>query len=385
LKIPKILQVLYSPSKVFKELAEKPSYKGVILILILFIILNTLAVYTLSTKQYVQRVKPDSFTEGIDIWTENATLWNSNGNCTESNDKIYGECSINCTVINESRLYMQVTLPTAIDCSARQFNKTSFSLKILNSGNSDINISLILFSENTGNFTRNLKDKIKEIEKWNEWNNITVLLGEKEENKWVSKGNSSWHAINGVGLLIDFSEKINATLLLDALVFQGQFESQANFFTYNIILNGAYYFMLYVVLFWIILGGLLYILMRYSDSKLALKHYLVVSGYSLTSFLVQGILWTLLFVYFLPRINFRFDPPTGTYVPVNVSMATELIFNFLSYSQFVFLAWGIAISTFAVRVLGNLTTGKSAMISLASYLMTFFLASYLTPFLLALL
>jgi len=278
--------VLYSPSKVFKELAEKPSYRGVILILILFITLNTLAVYTLSTKQYVQKVKPDSFTEGIDIWTENATLWNSNGNCTESNDKIYGKYSINCTVINESRLYMRVTLPTAIDCSARQFNKTSFSLKILNSGNSDINISLILFSENTGNFTRNLKDKIKEIEKWNEWNNITVLLGEKEENKWVSKGNPSWHAINGVGLLIDFSEKINATLLLDALVFQGQFESQAKYFTYNIILNGAYYFMLYVVLFWIILGGLLYILMRYSDSKLALKHYLVVSGYSLTSFLV---------------------------------------------------------------------------------------------------
>ena len=384
MNVPKILRVLYSPSKVFEELAEKPSYKGVILILILFIILNTLAVYTLSTKQYVQKVKPDSFTEGIDIWTENATLWKSNGNCTESNDKIYGECSINCTVINESRLYMQVTLPTAIDCSARQFNKTSFSLKILNSGNSDINISLILFSENTGNFTRNLKDKIKEIEKWNEWNNITVLLGEKEENKWVSKGNSSWHAINGVGLLIDFSEKINATLLLDALVFQGQFESQVNYFTYNIILNGAYYFMLYVVLFWIILGGLFYILMRYSDSKLALKHYLVVSGYSLTSFLVQGILWTLLFVYFLPRINFRLDPPTGTYVPVNVSMATELIFNFLSYSQFVFLAWGIAISTFAVRVLGNLTTGKSAMISLASYLMAFFLASYLTKFLLVL-
>ena len=374
--------MLYSPSKVFKELAEKPSYKGVILILILFIILNTLAVYALSTKQYVQRVKPDSFTEGIDIWTENATLWSSNGNCTESDDKIYGKCSINCTVINESRLYMQVTLPTAIDCSARQFNKTSFSLKILNSGKNDINISLILFSENTGNFTRNLKDKIKEIEKWNEWNNITVLLGEKEEDKWVSRGSSSWHAINGVGLLIDFSEKINATLLLDALVFQGQFESQANYFTYNItILNVAYYFMLYIVLFWIILGGLLYILMRYSGNKLALKHYLVVSGYSLTSFLVQGILWTILLVSFLPQINFRLDPPTGMYIPVNISMAMELIFNFLSYSQFVFLAWGIAISTFAVRVLGNLTTGKSAMISLASYLMTFLLASYLTQLL----
>ena len=61
MKIPKILRVLYSPSKVFEELAEKPSYKGVILILILFIASNILAVYTVYSKQYVQRTKPDFF------------------------------------------------------------------------------------------------------------------------------------------------------------------------------------------------------------------------------------------------------------------------------------------------------------------------------------
>ena len=123
MNVPKILQVLYSPSKVFEELAEKPSYKGVILILILFIASNILAVYTVYSKQYVQKTKPDFFENENDIWTENATLWSSaNGECIESDDKVYGEHSIACTITNKSELSMQITLPETINCSAHEFN-----------------------------------------------------------------------------------------------------------------------------------------------------------------------------------------------------------------------------------------------------------------------
>ena len=378
LRIPKILRTLYSPSKVFKELAENPSYRGVVLILILFIASNTFAVYALYTKRYIQKVKPNLFVGESDIWTENATLWNSTGSCTESNDSVYGEYSINCTVTNESELYMRVILPETINCSAHEFNKTSFSLKLLNSSDNPANMSLILFSENNGHFIRSLDKEIKEIEKWDNWNNITVPLGEKED-EWIRKGNASWHTINSVELLIKFSKKVNATLLLDALFFQGQYESQVNYFAYYVILYGMHYFVLFIV-FWVVFGGLLYILTKYAGSNLTWKHTLMISSYSLTSLFVQGIFWAILFLFFLPQINFQIDAPRGIYVPKEIPAAAELIFNLLSYSQFAFLAWGIVISTFAVRTLSDLTIGKSVMISLASYLTAFFLAGALSPF-----
>jgi len=361
LKIPKILQVLYSPSKVFEELAEKPSYKGVILILILFIASNILAVYTVYSKQYVQRTKPDFFENENDIWTENATLWSSaNGECIESDDKVYGEHSIACTITNKSELSMQITLPETINCSTHEFNLTSFSLK-LNCTENPINVSLVLSSENKAEFfTLDLTEKIKEIGKWN---NITVPLGEGATES------SDWHRVNGVKITVKFPENVNATLLLDALFFRGQYEPLLNYFT---VIAGQYsmlYFMSFVLL-WIIFGGLLYILSKYAGSELAWKHDLIISGYSLAPLFVQGIFFAILFS-FLPRINI----PLGT-VTDTVESGT-LIFNLASYSQFLFLAWGIIISTFAVRTLNNFTTGKSAAISSTAYLIAFLLARFL--------
>jgi len=364
LRIPKILKVLYSPTDVFKELAEEPSYKGVILILILFISSNILAVYTLYTKQYIQKVKPDLFTGEGDVWTENATFWDSTtGYCTESNDKIYGEYSIACTIVNKSELSMQITLPETIDCSARKFNLTSFSLK-LNSTENPVNISLVLFSGNTGHFIRDLKEEFEEIGKWN---NITVSLGEKAEEKWA--GNASWHTINGMNVVVKFTERVNATLLLDALFFRGQYEPLLNYFVSFASQYGMVYFMSFVIL-WVIFGTLLYMLTKYSGSTLTWKHDLIISGYSLAPLFIQGIFWAVLFL-FLPQINI----PLGTVT--NTLTNGTLIFDMAIYSQFVFLAWGIVISTFAVRTLNDFTTGKSAIISLAAYLAAFFLTRFL--------
>lgn len=373
LQIPKIIKVLYSPSKVFRELSEKMSYKGVILVLILIIASNIFVGYTFSMKQYIRKVKPNLLLGQSDIWTENATLWNSNGNCVESDDKIYGEYSINCTIINETEVYIQMTLPEeTINCSAYEFNQTNFSLK-LSSSTDPACISLILFSANTGRFILDLKEKVREIKKWN---NISVSLGEKED-EWINKENASWHAINGVGLLVEFPEKVNASLLLDALIFQGQYESRVNYFITDAILISIRYFM-FSILFWIIFGGLLYFLIKYSGSSLRIKGNLIISGYSLTTFFVQAVFHAILALFLLPRIYYQVDVPTKSYIPTQLPTAAELIFSVLFYSQFVFLAWGIVISIFAVRTLGNLTISKSTIISLASYLTAFFLAGLLS-------
>ena len=97
------------------ELAENPSYRGVVLILILFVASNILASYVFYTKHFIQKVKPDLFEEGSDIWTENATLWESNGNCIQNSDKVYGEYSIAFSITNANELYMQIFFPESIN------------------------------------------------------------------------------------------------------------------------------------------------------------------------------------------------------------------------------------------------------------------------------
>ncbi len=365
MRIPKILKVLYSPTDVFKELAEEPSYKGVILILILFISSNILAVYTLYAKQYIQKVKPDLFTGEGDIWTENATLWKSNVNCTRNSDeKVYGECSIAFNVTNIDEVYMQISFPESINCSKEEFNQTSFSLKLVGSDTAPSNISLKLFST-AGYFMRDLE--IASITNWNDWNHLNASLGVREG--WETEGNASWHTINGMNIVVKFSERVNTTLLLDALFFRGQYEPLLNYFVSFASQYSMAYFMSFVIL-WVIFGTLLYMLTKYSGSTLTWRHDLIISGYSLAPLFIQGIFWAALFL-FLPQINI----PLGTVT--NTLTNGTLIFDMAIYSQFVFLAWGIVISTFAVRTLNNFTTGKSAIISLAAYLTAFFLARFL--------
>jgi len=365
LNIPKILRVLYSPSKVFEELAEKPSYKGVILILILFITSNILAVYTVYSKQYVQRTKPDLFENENDIWTENATFWKSNVNCTRNSDeKVYGEYSIAFNVTNIDEVYMQIFFPESINCSKEEFNQTNFSLKLVGSDTAPSNIFLKLFST-AGYFMRDLE--IASITNWNDWNHLNASLSVEEG--WKTEGNASWHIINGVEITVKFPENVNATLLLDALFFRGQYEPLLNYFTVIASQYSVLYFMSFILL-WIIFGGLLYILSKYAGSELAWKHDLIISGYSLAPLFIQGIFFAILFS-FLPRINIPLGTVTG------IVESGTLIFNLASYSQFLFLAWGIIISTFAVRTLNNFATGKSAVISSTAYLTAFLIARFL--------
>ena len=366
MKIPKILQVLYSPSKVFKELAEKPSYKGVILILILFIASNILAVYTVYSKQYVQRTKPDLFENENDVWTENATFWKSNVNCTRnSNEKVYGEYSIAFNITNIDEVYMQISFPESINCSKEEFNQTSFSLKLVGSDTAPSNISLKLFST-AGYFMRDLE--IASITNWNDWNHLNASLGIEEE--WKTEGNASWHTINGVKITVKFPENVNATLLLDALVFQGQYEPQVSYFIYSALL-----YIIPFTMFWIISWGLLHLLTKYAGSNLTWKHNLMISCYSLTPTFVRGIFLAIIFL-FLPIMNYQISVPGGNYALKETPAVVELIFSLYSYSQVAFLAWGIIILTFAVRTLNNFTTGKSVIISLAAYLVAFLFAGF---------
>jgi len=368
LRIPKILRTLYSPSKVFKELAENPSYRGVVLILILFVASNTLALYVFYTKHFIQKVKPDLFEEGSDVWTENATLWESNGNCTQDSDRVYGEYSIAFNVTNTNELYMQIFFLESINCSKEKFNQISFSLKLVDGDVAPSNVFLTLFSKSSGCFVRNLEKETRNITDWNDWNTLIVPLGGEG---WEPEGNgtASWDDINGTKILVKFPKNVNATLLLDAFFFRGQYEPLINYFTVFALQYSMLYFISFVML-WIIFGGLLYILSKYAGSELTWKHDLVVSGYSLTPLFIQGLCWTILFM-FLPQVKIAMGTVANT-------LATgTLILNVATYLQFVFMAWGIIISTFATRTLNNFTTSKSAAISLASYLTAFFIVRLL--------
>lgn len=365
--IPKIFRVLYSPSKVFKELMEKPSYIGVILIFVLFIASNILSNYIRDSKFYLQKVKPDPFEGKGDEWTENATLWKSNGKCWNESDNLYGRYSVACEVNNTNELWIQMNFSESINCSAQEFNQTSFSIKLFQSNNATANFSLILFSGSSDFFLY----RLKEVENGNIWNNITIPMGEKG---WIKSVKADWSTISGIKFLIEFSEDVNATLFLDALFFRGQYEPATKYFPIMATYYGVSY-SLFFWLFWLIFGGLLHILTRYSGSNLTWKHNLLISGYSLASLYVQGMFLIGLFL-FLPQINV----PRGM---VEGLMGDRvLIFDLATYSQFIFFIWGIVISMFAIRTLNDFTTGKSAAISIGAYFAALSLESILAALLL---
>lgn len=258
----KILKVLYSPNKEFKELIQNPRYIGPIIAMILFVAANAASTYALATKTYVEKTFPTQ----KDEWTENATLWQPIDGVypTANYDDhiegfIYGNKSVEFAVKNSTEISMQLDNIKPVNCSSPDdYTKLYVRIKCTSPPIVPENVSIYLYSITLSDFfyrdlTENFSSATIDV-----WNNLTISLA---DGKWSRVGNADWGNINGLKLFFEWSVKSDITVLVDGLFFGGAYTTYVENIAAYLASYSAYSFMQFVIR-WVFLAGIIHIMSK---------------------------------------------------------------------------------------------------------------------------
>jgi hypothetical protein len=380
LKIPNILEVIYAPQKAIKKIAEKPSYVGPAIIVVILIIANLGFTYVAFSKTYLETSAPNGQLQ--DEWTQNSTLWTSDALISDSNDSItgayYGNSSIRFST-NGTQVWMQLTNIRPVNCSSEGgFNELSFRLKQLSPQDKPQNASIYLFSENAGDyfyydFTQNYSNSTL-----NTWYNVTLPL----VTGWLSSSpNAAWSNITGVKLDFSWTTSSNMTILVDGLFFHGIYQPWLEQAGIAYLFSYASTAVMQFVITWVVFSGLLFLVGRTLGGKVVWKLILIAVGFILITLVVQALINAAAYST-LPPMNYTFEllggvsnEGTAAYNVILEQTATvRLITNIV---QIGIWAWTIALGTLILRFTAELAWVKSILASVAAYVITIFVSSFL--------
>ena len=372
-----IFKVIYSPFKAFKEIIEKPKYAGPILILILFVLANTGFSYILLSKSYFEQIMPTS--SELDEWTENCTLWTSNvGTPRCSTDYIsgalYGNRSIEFSVVNESQIWMRLSITDSLNCSGPEGYK-NLSFRIKWNSTDEVkpeNATIYMLSTTYDYLYYNMTENFTKS-KENIWNNLTIPLG-PEDAKWTINGDAAWDNINGLMLEFKWFTSSNITVLVDGLFFHGVFKpliETSSEYIFNYVLIG---FMQFTIQ-WAVFGGLLYIISKMFGAKVVWKTLLTIAGFALIVLFVQTVADTAAYST-LPVIRYPLEmlggvPGEGQTAYDQILEATKQVSQITNYIQMAIHVWAIFLCSIALRLLFEFPWTKSTLISALAYLLSF--------------
>ena len=371
-----IFKVIYSPFKAFKEIIEKPKYTGPMLIMILFVLANTGFSYVLLSKSYFDQITPTS--SALDELTENCTLWTSSVGAPRCgadhiSGALYGNKSIEFSVVNESQIWMRLNITDSLNCSdPNGYKNLSFRLKWNCTDEvKPSNATIRLFSTLSNYFYYNLTENFTESNE-NVWSNLTIPL-ESENAKWTSNGDAAWDNINGLELEFTWLTSSNITLLVDGLFFHGVFKpliETSSGYIFNYLMMG---FMQFTIQ-WAVLGGLLYIISKMFGAKAAWKTSLTIAGFALITLFVQTAANTAAYAS-LPAIYYPLEmlggvPGEGQTAYDQILEATQPVSQITSYIQLAMHVWTISLCAIALRLLFEFSWMKSILISALAYLLS---------------
>jgi len=383
--IGQMLKVLYAPHKVFKEIKEKPKMIGPILILILFIAANLGFAYAVMSKTYVEQILPTG--EKLDEWTENATLWTSPSGAAIRenfddfiNGSYYGNRSIEFSAVNSMQISMQLDNIGPVNCSGPDgYKNLSLRIKLTSPITNPENASIYLFSStHSDNFYYNLTQTFSSLNVSN-WNNLTIPLG--NEN-WISGSpNADWNAITGLKTEFAWPEDSNITLLVDGLFFRGIFKTPLDIAATSYLLNYSSNSLMQFLVQWIILGGLIYLMIRGLGAQTSLKLVLILIGFALMVLLIQAVINAAIFSA-LPRLYYSLEFIGGVQgeseIAYNNIWQGVAIFQTISiYLRIVIYVWTVGLCTFATRSISEFSWRKSLLIAAVSFLGSLTLMSLL--------
>ena len=372
--VREVLEVLYSPVKAFKKIIEKPDFKGVLLILVLFMSFAVVEQYVYTSKLFLQTVTPDE-----DDWTEslsNQHNWTSNGSPSldETDYKTgnsAGNHSVKSLVFNDTSIWMKITDIDPLDCSEDTgYKELFFWINWTHSNEApSSNATLRLFSGSESSyFELDLTDLISTSS--GEWKNATVPLG-PESQGWDSI-DSDWKTITGLEFRLVWPAPANLTLKIDDLHFQKYVSpAETGAFTGAIILI----LMLVAIPFlmnWILWSGILLLVAKvFREEVGSWTVFFVIIGHA---FVVNAV-YTLASAALLSTLP-AFNVPL-TVGNINV-LSREIWGPYLAYQVWLYLPlvaeiWIAVLCAIAIRLLRGITWRKAASISVVAFVIRFIL------------
>jgi hypothetical protein len=430
LKIPNLLEVIYAPHKAFKKIAEKPSYVGPAIIILILVLANIGFAYVAMSKTSLEITVPNGLNQ--DEWTQNSTLWASNTLISENNDSVtgtyYGNASIAFTITNSTQIWMWLNNIGPVNCSSQGgfnqisfrlkqlspqdepqnasiaftitnstqiwmwlnnigpvncssqggFNQISFRLKQLSPQDEPQNASIYLFSANTSDyFYHNLTQYVSNSAV-NTWNNLTLPL----VSGWSANGtNADWSQITGLKLEFDWTNNSNTTMLVDGLFFHGIFHSWLDQAGIGYMLSYTSTSVMQFIITWVAFSGLLFLVGRTLGGKMVWKLLLVAVGFILITLVVQALINVVSYET-LPQLNYPFSVIGG--VSGEGKAAYDLILEqtaqvrmITSVAQIAIWVWTIALGVLVLRFTAQLAWVKSILASVVAYIVTIFVSSFL--------
>ena len=381
MKIPNILEVIYAPQKAIRKIAEKPSYIGPAIIVVILIIANLGFTYVAVSKTQLETSAPNGQLQ--DEWTQNSALWTSNALISDSNDSItgvyYGNASIRFSNTTETQVWMQLTSIGPVNCSSEGgFNELSFRLKQLSPQDKPQNASIYLFSKNMADyfyydFTQNYSNSTL-----NTWYNVTLPL----VTGWLpSSPNAAWSNITGVKLDFSWTTSSNMTTLVDGLFFHGIYQPWLEQAGIGYLFSFASTAIMQFVITWVVFSGLLFLVGRTLGGKVVWKLILIAVGFILITLVVQALINAAAYST-LPPLNYTFEilggvPSEGTAAYNVILEQTATVRLITNIVQIGIWAWTIALGTLILRFTAELAWVKSVLASVAAYAITIFVSSFL--------
>ncbi|MDH5783699.1 MAG: hypothetical protein OEZ35_08595 [Candidatus Bathyarchaeota archaeon] len=385
LGVREVFEVLYSPVKAFKKIVEKPDFKGVILILVLFMSFTLVEQYVITSKLLLRTETPDE-----DDWTEslsNQHDWASNDSPSldETDYKMgntAGNHSVKSFVFNDTSIWMKVTDIGSFDCSADTgYEELFFWIKwIHENGVQSSGATLRLFSGSESSYFE--LDLTSFIASSDEWSNATLKIG--LEQGWISTNSPDWQSITGLEFRLVWLAPANLTTKIDDLHFQKYVSFIETGTTsesiIGILMSAAVVFSMN----WILWAGILLMIAKvFREEGGRWTMFFVIIGYVFIVTVVYRIVSAALFSM-LPALNIpsKVWPPT-TKEGINATSAlieerwyptwayqvyimlhpVFIVFNMPFYFPFLREIWTMALCIIAIRSLWGITWGKAASIS----------------------
>ncbi|MBC7090570.1 MAG: hypothetical protein H5T50_01460 [Nitrososphaeria archaeon] len=381
------IKVLYSPYKVFRDVAEEPRYIAAIIVLVLFVVSSTLFGYIVLSKSYVEETFPkvDILAGQFDAWTENTTYWSSSPNVNISldysdhvNGSYYGDRSIKFYANSSQSIFVKLSDVGPVNCSKHAFNSLSFKIKFVNPTTLPTSASIYLYSGDASKYLYyNLTEKILNSG-MGLWNNYTIPLS---DSLWENHG-GDWNTITGLAFAFNWPEKVDIKVLVDGIYFRGFFENRIgkDLTGYISIISILGIFQFLIQLF--VIAGIVFIFLNAFGGKIYWKPLAVCVGLILITFFVQNIINSVLATQTLDKLYYSLEYLGGS-VSEKAAATAELnekarLFSIIAnYVQIIILAWATLLCTMANRVLTGLSWTKSAVASVIALLVAYMIRLFI--------
>jgi hypothetical protein len=364
-----VFRVIYAPHKAFKEIIQKPGYKGPLIIMLLFVLSFAGFYYVFSTRVYYDQTAPPLSNTDKDKWTEDLSLWRSNGNRSlNTEDYIkggyYGNKSIQFTLENSTEVYMELKIPESLNCIApNNYTHLSFRMKIVEPSENPASVSIYLFSKNATDKYFNYSLPSSDV-KINVWDNKTIPL-----KAFTKVSDADWQNITSLKFELAWDSNKNITVLVDGVFFHGAYKSILEMNGSAIIVNSIISGFMQFTIQWVFLGIILYLFLKLFRGQPVWKTILTISGFVLITFFIQNLILTGVVLAY-PEMHLSLETLGG----VSGEGWTADAQNFMSIitikydilDRIVYYVWIVALCSIAVHLLFEFPWTKSVSVSILS-------------------